>query len=171
VPQWPAHLHHPPLHSFTFSQPLPARASGPLAPGLRADPRRSPLQLVSTAAVAPHPQFMSRVPRSRHVLRYRHRHPAAAATLKLPPPPHSTSRRRQPVSPASPGPLRYARCQPPPPVARAPGTPLPVRPTYIILLGTYTTAVAAAPVAASIPRPSRHQPLPPATPPGTSIPH
>jgi hypothetical protein len=31
-------------------------------------------------------------------------------------------RRRQPVSPALPDPVRYARCPPPPPVARAAGT-------------------------------------------------
>jgi hypothetical protein len=91
----------PSLHFITFSQPLPACASGPIAPGPRADstpPLRFPLQLVSAAA-------------------------AAAAALQLPPPPHSTSRRHQPVSPASPGPLMYARCPVPPPLCSL--TPLP----------------------------------------------
>jgi hypothetical protein len=37
-----------------------------------------------------------------------------AATLQLPPPPHGTSRRRRPVSQASPGPLRYTPCPSPP---------------------------------------------------------
>jgi hypothetical protein len=37
--QCPAYLHRPSLNSFTFNQLLPARASGPLAPGHRPDPR------------------------------------------------------------------------------------------------------------------------------------
>jgi hypothetical protein len=43
----------------------------------------------------------------------------------LPSSPHSTSRRCQPVSPASPGPVRYVCCPPPPSVIRAHGYPTP----------------------------------------------
>jgi hypothetical protein len=42
--------------------------------------------------------------------------PLPPPPCSLPPLPHSTSHRRQPVSPASPGPLRYARYPPPPPL-------------------------------------------------------
>jgi hypothetical protein len=38
VPQWPAHLHHLSLHSFTFCQLPPACAFSPLAPRFQAAP-------------------------------------------------------------------------------------------------------------------------------------
>jgi hypothetical protein len=118
----------PPLHSFTFNQPPPARASDPLAPGRRADPRRRCA-----------PRCSLRVPPT--------------------PPPHSTSRRRQPVSPTSPGPPSGT----PAAAARGSSSGYPA-------LGTTYVAAAATPVAALIPQPSRHQTLPPDTLPGMSTP-
>jgi hypothetical protein len=55
VSLWPARLHNPPLHSFTFSQPLPARAFGSLSPGQRADPRRRCTPSCSLVVTSPPP--------------------------------------------------------------------------------------------------------------------
>jgi hypothetical protein len=121
VPQWPANLQPPSLLSFNFNQLLPAHASGLLTLAAAALPDAACECRPDTFCVA------------------------AATTLQLPLPPYSTSCRRQPVSPASPGPLRYARylpppplcyltppqptrVSPPPPVACAPGTPPPPPP-------------------------------------------
>jgi hypothetical protein len=89
----------------------------------------------------------------------------------------TSRRRRQPVSLTSPGPssgTRAARRRCPRSCLRPPQRQAAAArgsfPGYPTLGTTYATA-AAAPVAAPIPRPSRHQPLPPATLPGTSAPH
>jgi hypothetical protein len=102
VSQWPAHPHRPSLHSFTFSQLLPARASGSLAPGPRAystPPLRSPSQPASAAAAAAR-SLCPGCPVPDTFLRYRRRrHPAAATTPaqhQPPPPARITSFARSP---------------------------------------------------------------------------
>jgi hypothetical protein len=146
-----------------FRQPLPARASGPLAPGPRADstpPLRFPSQparAATAAAAAAARSLCHGCPVPDTFLRYRRRRRPVAATT----PPHSTSCHHQPVSPASPGPLRYAHCPVPPPLCSL--TPPAVYAS--------ATAIAAAPVAAftllsnDLPSPARAPGLRP--PPGT----
>jgi hypothetical protein len=62
---YPSGLHHSSLHSFPFGQPLPARASGPLTPGPRADPRRrcAPRRNLRVPPPLAHATGFARLPR------------------------------------------------------------------------------------------------------------
>jgi hypothetical protein len=141
VSQWPAHLHRPALQFFTFSQPVPARASGPLAPGPRADstpPLRSPSQPASAAAAAR--SLCPGCPVPDTFLRYRRRHPAAATTPaqhQPPPPARITGFARSPQVRALPSaaaavlphpPAVYASAAAAVPRSTCPGTPPPALP-------------------------------------------
>jgi hypothetical protein len=133
----------------------------------------SPSQLVSAAATAAARNLCPRCPIPDTSCAAA---AAADVTPQLPPPPYSTSRRCQPVSPASPDRFRYARCPPPPlcsrtpprrpqaralpppPVVRAPGIPFRI----------YSTPPPSPPPPRLPPPPPtnnnrRRQPVPPAS--------
>jgi hypothetical protein len=137
-----------------FRQPLPARASGPLAPGPRADstpPLRSPSQPASAAAAAAAPVGAFTL------LGNELPPPARAPGLRPPPGTHAADAAAL-ASPISRRPRECRRrrrglwCVPR--VSPPPGT-------------TSAAAAAAAPAAASTRRQSRHRPPPPTTPPST----
>jgi hypothetical protein len=132
--QWPAHLHRLALYFFTFSQPLPARASGPLAPGLRADsmpPLRFPSQPASAAAATR--SLCPGCPVPDTFLRYRRRRSAASTTSaqnQPPPPARITGFARSPqvrALPSAAAAVPRSTCPgiPPPALPVPPPQPLP----------------------------------------------
>jgi hypothetical protein len=101
-----------------YSAVGPARSKGKLIPTGRKG-FSAQLVIVSAVRASMACSPTSSIPALLHlqpaVASSRLRPPSPLATsCPTPPSSHSNSRRRQPVSPTSPGPLRYARCPPPP---------------------------------------------------------